>query len=71
MNDNLVRMEPQFKDGDGGDNDNFIEGIHIEPTDNGFIVSSFDAEDEYKQVFVKGRDDQELIQYLKDNLGIK
>lgn len=68
---NNLAVVPTPKDGDGDDNDCFLQGIHIEPTDNGYIVAYLDEDgEEYKHVYVKGRDDQELINDLKDALGL-
>lgn len=71
MTNNVVAMQPIPKDGDEDDNDCFMQGIHIEIIDNGFLVSYLDEdEEEFKKVYVKGRDDQELLKDLKENLGI-
>ena len=66
----LPKYEPIFKDGDDDTIDSYIENIIIQVKENGFVVTLVDEEGEESHVFVKGRDDLELINFIRDNLGL-
>lgn len=66
-----MAVEPLFKDGDESDGDEYIDSVVIKVLDNGFTVTVTDTnEGEETKVFVSGRDNFAMMQYIQDSLGI-
>lgn len=66
----LPKYEPLFKDGDDGASEEYIENIIIQVKENGFVVTLVDEEGEESFVYVKDRDDLEMLNFIKENLGL-
>lgn len=59
------------KDGDGGDEETFIENIIVSVKDNGFLVTCvYEDDTETQHVYTIKRDEKELVKDLINSLGL-
>lgn len=66
-----MAVEPIFKDGDEDDTDVYNDGLIVKILENGYTVTVIDTDaGEESHVFVKGRDDFEMMSFIRDSLGI-
>lgn len=59
---------PLYKDDD--DFDSILETLVVTVESNGYTVKLLDEDGEETYVFIKNRDDKEMLNFIKDSLGL-